>query len=381
MLRAVHLLARWIGAAHDRWRAGTATLRPLSVEIAVLHERVERLREENELLRARLQRIPGHRRPHYRPWERLRILWHQARHGRSLEGTARAFVVSVQTIVNWKNDVARGQPSLVAARRAVNALPDLVADLVHRLKREWPRWGTRRLAEVLARLGVEASRTTVQRLLRRLPRRPARRDAVPAARGPLVARHPNHLWFVDFTTVKGLFRSVYVGAVIDGYSRRVLSIAVSQGEPSAVFAVRLLRDAVRENGASPTWVVTDQGPQFTSGVFTRALRRRRIRRRFGAVGKKPSVSRIERFWRSMKTEYAREIPLYGPIGRIEARLRLYADWFNAARPHQGIRGRTPDEVHFERSTRATRVPLRGVLEVDHVGRDRLLPVVRLRRAA
>src|SRR5439155_18711912 len=79
MLRALILVARWIGEAHDRWFAAVGRLRPLYAVYAALRVRFDRVREENDLLRARLGRLEPHRRPHYRPWERLRILWHQAK--------------------------------------------------------------------------------------------------------------------------------------------------------------------------------------------------------------------------------------------------------------------------------------------------------------
>jgi len=381
MISAHIRVADWIAKAHDRWLAALARLRPLHAEHAALRVRNERLREENELLRARLGRLEPHRRPRYKPWDRLRILCHRTRHRLSLDATARAFVVSVQTLVNWKNDLAAAAGRLVRTRKPVNALPDLIADLVHRLKREWPAWGTRRVAGVLARLGVEASRSTVQRMLRRKPRRPARVAPAHGTRGPLVAKNPGHLWFIDFTRVGGFLRSVVVGAVIDGFSRKILSIAVAPREPTAAFAVRLLRNAVRENGRSPTWVVTDRGRQFASKTFGRAVTGRGARRRFGAVGRKGSIAVIERFWRSMKTEYARGLLLYRPLKTIERLLSEYATWFNAARPHQGLGGRTPDEVHSAKSTRAKSVPLRAAVEATFVANDRDLPVLRLRRAA
>src|SRR5512139_2649579 len=100
MLRALLLIHRWIAIAHDRWRAQVARRHPLSARIDELEERVRRLQQENELLRARLRRVPLRRRPRYRRWERLLILVHQARYGLSLRATARAFVLSAQTIVN-----------------------------------------------------------------------------------------------------------------------------------------------------------------------------------------------------------------------------------------------------------------------------------------
>lgn len=380
MLKALPLIARWISRAHDRWCAATAGRRPFAVEVAILKEHVARLEEENELLRARLSRLEPRSRPHYKPWERMRILWHQARHSLSVDATARAFVVSVQSLFNWRREVASGTTHRVHGPKPVNRLPDLVTDLAHRLKREWPAWGTRRIAGVLARLGVAASRSTVQRVLQR-PHRPAKASANRAkTRGPLIAKRPGHLWFVDFTRVGGLLRSVVVGAVIDGFSRKVLSIAVAPKEPTATFTVRLLREAVNVHGA-PTWVVSDQGRQLKSKAFARALRSRGIGHRFGAIGRSGSIAVIERFWRSMKSEYGRGLVLFRRIRSIEAKLRGYADWFGAHRPHQGLAGKTPDEVHDGASTRATVVPLRALVEVGHVDRDHRLPVLRLHHVA
>jgi putative transposase len=297
--------------------------------------------------------------------------------------TARTFLLSVPTVLSWRKDVATKQTHLVRPKAPMNRLPDLVAEIARRLKREWPRWGTRRIAGVLARLGLKASRTSVQGFLRR-PGRSAPAAAVRAlrpARGPLVAKRPGHLWLVDFTRVGGWFRSVFVGAVIDGFSRKVLALRVVAREPTAAFAVRLLREAVAAHGAAPTWMVTDQGTQLTAAEFTRALRRQGIRRRFGAVGRSGSIALIERFWKSLKVEFAGRLVLYRPLPAIDARLRAYVRWFNAERPHQGLGQRTPDEVHFARDTRATAVPLLAALAVAHVEGERDLPVLTLRRAA
>jgi putative transposase len=381
MTRALVLVACWIAAAHDRWRTRIAGRRPLRARIDNLEENLRRLCEENDLLQARLRRLDPRRRPRYRPFERLSILWHQARHGLSVRTIARTFVVSVQTVVNWRKDVARGQARLVRGKHPGNGLPNIVEELVHLLKREWPRWGTRRVAGILARMGLDASRSSVQRIHRR-PHRPIRRASrVQRGRGPLLARRPGQMWLLDFTRLGGVFRAVRVGAVIDAFSRRVLAIGVVRGEPKAAFAVRLLREAIAEAGP-PAWVVTDRGRQFTSRAFTRALLRRGIRRRFGAIGRSGSIALIERFWRSMKQEYARGIFLYQPLRSIEADLENYAEWFNTERPHQGLGDRTPEEVHEgQRRPPLQRAPGRATICVRHLGNDRALPILRLRRAA
>lgn len=380
MIKALLHIARWIARAHAQWCASTATRRPLTVEVAVLKERLARAHAENDLLRARLGRIEPRRRPHYRPWERLDILWHQARYRLSLDATARAFMVSVQSLLNWAKDAAQAEHQLVDGRTAIKRPSDLVAALVLRLKREWPRWGTRRVAGVLAKLGLAASRSTVQRILRR-PGKPAPAQAqLRGTRGPILAKRPQHIWFLDFTRVGGLLRSVRVGAIVDAFSRKVLAIAVAPKEPSAAFAVALLREAIRRYGP-PTWIVTDKGTQLTAAEFIRALQLHGIRRRYGAVGRKGSISIIERFWRSMKAEHAHGLNLFRPLDSIRARLRAYVAWFNAHRPHQGLGGRTPEEVFTGRVRVVKAVPLRAVLEVEHIDENRDLPILRLRRAA
>jgi putative transposase len=205
---------------------------------------------------------------------------------------------------------------------------------------------------------------------------------LPRRAGGLLAKRPDQVWLVDFTRVGELFRSVFVGAVVDSFSRKVLAVRVCAQEPTAAFAVRLLREAIARHGL-PVWVVTDHGTQFTSAAFTRALRRRGIRRRFGAVGTagSPSLARIDRFWRTLKEEYAGGLFLYRQIRTIERDLTLFVSWFNGERPHAGLALRTPDEVHFGRRRRRPRALTRGVLAVRFMAGDRRLPVLRLRHAA
>jgi putative transposase len=94
-------------------------------------------------------------------------------------------------------------------------------------------------------------------------------------------------------------------------------------------------------------LITDHGRQFTSAAFKRALGRRGIRHRFGAVARRGSrsLARIDRFWRTAKQEYAHGLFLYRPLRTIERQLRSFALWYNTERPHTSLQSRTPDEVH------------------------------------
>jgi len=375
MNRALILVAGWVGQAFALWLGGLK--RPLASEVAALRERLEKLREENDLLRRRLDRIDPHRRPFYAPWERLRILIHRARYGISVDATARAFMVTGQTVLNWIKDAEDGVSRVVRAREPLNALPDLVREIASFLKREWPRWGTRRIAGILANLGIKASRTSVQRILRRpRPRRPQRRRQGPF---PLQARRAGHVWIVDFTVVRHFFRSVVVGAVLDGWSRRVLAVRVWPCEPASRDACLLVQDALRRH-PPPIWLVSDRGRQFTSARFRSFVRRVGIRRRYGAVGD-ANLSRIDRFWRSMKEEFAHGLFLFRPIVTLERQLRSYVRWHAVARPHQGLGLRVPADVHAGTRKRRLRRLERAVLEVTHLDGEHRLPLFRLRASA
>jgi len=377
MHEALILIARAISLAHDHWRRTIGRRRPLSGKIAVLVEHEQCLEAENMLLRARLLRVPARRRPHYQPHERLEILWHAARYRLSVTATALTFGVTRQTIITWRRVARRRNPRLLPP---LPGLSDLVRELVHRLKREWPRWGTRRLAGQLARLGVKASRSSVQRILRR-PRAPKPDDRlVSVGAGALLARRPNHIWMIDFTRLKGVVRPVFIGAVIDAFSRKVLAIGFVGGEPNSHFAAGPLREAITRYG-SPTRLVSDKDRALRNRLINTLLRRFGIRRRYGAVGRKGSIAIIERFWRSMKHEYVRHLFLYRSAAAIETRLRRYAAWFNEERAHQGLGQRTPDDVYFDRPAKPTRDVTGGTLQVRFLDGDKRLPVLRFSRAA
>ena len=377
MHEALIWIARAIARAHDHWRHTIGRRSPMSGKIAVIEEQLRRVRAENALLRGRWSRVPGRRRPHYRPHERMEVLWHAARYRLSIADTAAAFCITRQTITNWRRAMERRNPGLLPPLGTVR---ELVSELVLRLKAEWPDWGTRRIAGKLARMGIQASRSTVQRILGHpRPLQPEDR-LLPRAVAGLLAKYPNHIWMIDFTRLGGVVRPTFVGAVIDAYSRKVLAIGLIKGEPKSRFATRLLRSAIARYGA-PTWLVSDKDRALRNRLVNGLPRRFAIRRRYGAVGRKGSICLIERFWRSMKEEYVGHLFLYRHAHAIERPLRRYRAWFNEERAHQGLDQRTPDDVFFERPETPTRDLAGGTLHVRFHDGDRRLPILRVRDAA
>ena len=384
MNRALLLIHSWIADAFAVW---LSTLRgPLSRELASLLAVNERLRTENDILRARLRRIPPRERPRYRPEERLAILAHRQRWKLSFDDTARRFVVSIQTLVNWRKAVEAGITHLVSAREPWNKLADLVREVVHAVKRERPRWGSARIAAILAALGLTASRRSVQRILRKRPPRCSAMAHPTRTRfcRPVHPREPNDVWYLDFTTVKAFMGlvTVTIGAIVDAFSRRVIAIEAWSSAPDAHDAILLVRRAIDVAG-EPRYVVTDRGTQFTARLFGRFLSCTKIRRRFGAVRHPQSVARIERFWRSLKDEWTDPLFALRPLATIRRQLAVYARWFNDVRVHAGLGGRTPSAVFAVKPPRRPRrlVPgRRYALCVIYLDKFRKLPKFGLRAA-
>lgn len=381
LLSVASLLAQSMFLARERLGERGRQGRLLA-ELSAARETCQRLRNENHLLRERLGRLPGVRRPRYRSWDRFRILWHRARYGLSVRGTAKAFVLLPDTVRRWMADAERDRPRLSRPGRPVRDTEALITTIAHQLKHEQIHWGTRRIALLLARLGLQASRSTVQRVLRkRPPGKPAPTPARKPGQGSLRATRPNHVWLADFTKIRFLgILTLHIGAVIDLHSRKIVAILLWKRTPTAKDAAGLVGKAVRGH-ARPRHLVTDQGTQFTAKGFVRFLGRRKIRHRYGAVNSSLSVSVIERFWRTFKVERGEVLWAFLPERILCSRAETYVRWYNAHRPHGGLKGATPDEAFGDRARAVPKPSRDAVLERRHLDGDPDLPIYRLSKAA
>ena len=411
VLHAISLATTAVTVVRGRALDSRRLLDRRSAEVDVLREEVALLREELALKDARMARLAAHRRPHYKPLDRMAILELRSRRGWTVVQTAERFHVEPKTLADWMRRLDEpGDQPLVQTVTPVNRYPDYVAYLVQRLRTLCPTMGRRRVADVLARAGLHLSSSTV----RRMSERPGVEDDPESGairRSQLVAKAPNDVWGLDLTVVPahgGLWTLLrpwawlqrwpfcfWVAAVVDWHARRAVGFAVYRQQPTSRDMTALLRRAVASTGAAPRYVVTDRGVQFESRSFRRECERHGIRQRFGAVGRPGSIALVERFIRSLKDECTRRLVL--PMRRRDLRreLALYAHWYNAHRPHQGLGGRTPDEVFFGHQPAREQPrdePCAGQapvavrqdaprLEVSFLQGRRHLPVVALRRAA
>ena len=237
--------------------------------------------------------------------------------------------------------------------------PVCEADLVlmrriDELHLEQPFYGARRLAKQLAREGFELGRLHVATLMRRMGieaiyRKPrtslAARDAFiyPYLLGGLVIDRPGQVWASDITYIPMAHGFLYLVAILDVASRKVLSFRLSN-TLTTDFCVAALEEALERFGR-PEIFNTDQGAQFTSAAWTDVLKAADIRISMDGKGRWIDNVFIERLWRSVKYE---NIYLHAYEGGrdVQAGLARYFDFYNRRRLHQSHDYATPDEVYF-----------------------------------
>ena len=160
-------------------------------------------------------------------------------------------------------------------------------------------------------------------------------------RGVPVVR-PNHVWSTDITYIRLAHGFAYLVAIIDWYSRRVLSWRISNNM-EAVFCVDCLEEALRTHDR-PEIFNSDQGSQCTSEAFTGVLKREGIDISMDGRGRAFDNIFVERLWRSVKHEDV-YLKGYGSMGELTLGLAEYFAFYNGERPHQSLGQKTPNAVY------------------------------------
>lgn len=176
---------------------------------------------------------------------------------------------------------------------------------------------------------------------------------------------PNQVWSTDITYIRLARGFAYLVAVIDWYSRRVLSWRISNSM-EAVFCVDCLEEALRVHG-KPEVFNSDQGSQFTSDAFTGVLKREGVIIQAWMVEvERLTCIFVERLWRSVKHE---DVYLngYSAMGELLVGLTKYFAFYNGERPHQALKNQTPDVVH-------QRAEGGGAMIVDKYGGAQAFPI-------
>ena len=225
---------------------------------------------------------------------------------------------------------------------------------IDELHLNFPFAGSRMLRDLLRLEGHSIGRKHVRTLMRKMDIEALYRKRNTRRRHPAHAIFPyllrgltidraNQVWAMDVTYVPMKRGFVYLAAVIDWMTRRVLAWRLSNSL-SAEFCIETLEEAIRRYGA-PDIFNTDQGSQFTSADFIGLLQRHAIRISMDGKGCWRDNVFIERLWKTVKYE---EIYLHAYESVQEARQSLtrYFGFYNQRRPHRALDGKTPDSVYL-----------------------------------
>ena len=256
---------------------------------------------------------------------------------------------------------ARQAQQLGISRGSVYYLPRPVpaADLaimrrIDELHMAYPFAGSRMLRDLLGSEGVKVGRLHVATLMKKMAitaiyRRPNTSKPAPGHKvypyllRKLAVMRPNQVWATDITYVPMARGFVYLVAIVDWFSRRVLAWRVSI-TLEADFCIEALEEALARFG-KPDIFNTDQGSQFTSTDFTAVLKREEIAISMDGRGCWRDNVFVERLWRSVKYEEV-YLHAYASVPEARAGIGRYLEFYNAVRPHSSLGCRTPDAIYF-----------------------------------
>ncbi|MCA8003499.1 IS3 family transposase, partial [Burkholderia metallica] len=210
--------------------------------------------------------------------------------------------------------------------------------LAHLLRRESHELGRRRVRTLMKSMGVEAlyckSNTS---------RRNAQHKIWPDLLRGMKIERANQVFALDTTYIPTARGFVYLTAVVDRASRKILAhrVAITL---EATHAVEALEEAFARYGL-PDIVNTDEGSQFTAGAFTEAVLGRGVRLSMDGKGAWRDNVFVERVWRSIKYE-ENYLRAYDSVSDARRSIGDYIELYNRKRPHSSLADQTPDEAYF-----------------------------------
>ena len=257
--------------------------------------------------------------------------------------------------------ITRQAKVLGMARSTVYALPRPVSERdlqlmkrIDRLHLEMRFAGARMLRDLLALEGIAVGRKHVATLMKhmgvealyrkpRTTRKHSQHRIYPYLLRGLTIDRPSQVWAMDLTYIPMARGFVYLVAVLDWYSRKVLSWRVSI-TMDVHFCVEALKEAIARYRV-PGIMNTDQGSQFTAQAFIGLLKDHGIRISMDGKGSWRDNVFIERLWRSVKYEEV-YLHAYDTVSDSRVGLGRYFDLYNRRRPHSSLGRKTPDQVYF-----------------------------------
>lgn len=198
--------------------------------------------------------------------------------------------------------------------------------------------GRRHVGTLMQKLGIEA-------LYRRpnTSRKHPQQPVFPYLLRGLEITRANHVWAMDITYIPMRKGFVYLAAVLDWATRRVLSWRLSN-TLTTDFCLEAVEESLQRYG-TPEIFNTDQGSQFTSSDFVELLRHHGIQQSMDGKGRWVDNVFVERLWKSVKYEEV-YLHAYDSVAQAKQGLERYFRFYNQRRPHSSLDGQTPDQVYF-----------------------------------
>ncbi|HEX4708371.1 MAG TPA: IS3 family transposase [Candidatus Udaeobacter sp.] len=283
------------------------------------------------------------------------FLFRSARQGRPVERKAMIEPAHDLPVARQAKVLNLSRSSVYYRPRPVSPKDLALMRRIDELHLERPFAGSRMLRDFLQREGVAVGRRHVATLMRRMGieaiyrRRNSSKPApghkiYPYLLRDLKVERPNQVWATDITYIPMARGFVYLVAVVDWFTRRVLSHRVSI-TMDAGFCVEALEEALRKYG-KPEIFNTDQGSQFTGEAFTGVLLANGIAISMDGKGSWRDNVFVERLWKSVKYEEV-YLKAYDTVAEARSSLGRYLDFYNRQRPHSSLDRRTPDEAYFQ----------------------------------
>jgi putative transposase len=240
-------------------------------------------------------------------------------------------------------------------KRPIKPIELKLMELIDKQYLKTPTWGSRSMRNHLRRLGYKVNRKRVQRLMRLLgleaiyPKRKTSRPHPAHKVYPYLLRNltidrPNQVWTADITYVPMSRGFMYLVAVMDWNSRKVLSWRLSNTLDTD-FCVEALEEAINRFG-TPEIFNTDQGAQFTSNAFTNVLKHHDIKISMDGRGRVQDNIFIERLWWTVKHHYL-YLQVFDNGTQLRNGLNEWFRFYNQERFHQALDNLTPDEVYYD----------------------------------
>jgi len=227
---------------------------------------------------------------------------------------------------------------------------------IDELHLKWPFLGSRRLRDLLQKDGFPVGRKHVVTLMRRMGIAAIYRKPKTSAPGAgtaqrvfpyllkgLAIERPNHVWATDITYIPMAKGFVYLVAIMDWASRRVLSWRTSN-TLTTDFCIEALKEALAKYG-TPEIFNTDQGAQFTDKHFTAVLESKGVRISMDGKGRWVDNVFVERLWRSLKYEEV-YLNAYGSIAEAKSGIGTWFEFYNRIRAHQSLDRMTPEAAYL-----------------------------------